>query len=168
MRNLATAVAVAMLCACAGYTSGPTQTGGIPTGGGTLDGGGDAGLGDAGIDGGPDAGCAPLTLNSVAAIDNCPGGGVALTGTTAIVNVAAPDAGNNACTVTIQINSGSNPCNGVASHGALDAFSGICQGTGLACSSPSLPGMLTCTNGASGCTITICAGTTVDGGACGP
>ena len=46
MRNLATAVAVAMLSACAGYTSGPVQTGGIPTGGGTLDGGGDAGLGE--------------------------------------------------------------------------------------------------------------------------
>ena len=167
MRNLAPAVAVAMLCACAGYSFGPTQTGGIPTGGGTIDAGGDAGIGDAGIDGGPDAGCLGRTLTSVAAIDNCPSGGVALTGTVATVDIAAPDAGN-ACSVTIQINSGSNPCTGVATHGTLNAFSGVCQGTGLNCSSPSLPGMLTCTNGASGCTITICPGTTVDGGVCGP
>jgi hypothetical protein len=167
MRNLASAIALVMLCACAGYTSGPVVVGGTPTGGGTLDGGGDAGVGDAGIDGGPDAGCVPLTLNS-AAIDNCPSGGVALTGTTAIVNVTPPDAGNGACAVTIQINSGSNPCIGVASHGANDAFSGVCQGTGLNCTSPSVPGLLTCTNGTGGCTITICPGTTVDGGVCGP
>jgi len=164
MRNLAPAVAVAMLCACAGYTSGSTQTGGIPTGGGTIDGGGDAGIGDAGIDGGPDAGCQALTLSSVGAIDNCPGGTVAQF-PTATVTVAGPDAGASACTVTIQLNSGSTPCNGVASHGTLDAFTGVCQGTGLACSSPSLPGQLTCTNGSGGCTITICPGAVV-GGVC--
>jgi hypothetical protein len=157
MRNLASAVALAMLCACAGYTSGPNQTPTTPILGGQADGGVIADAGDAGIDGGPDAGCAPLTLNTVAAIDGCLGG-PAVTGT-ADVNVAAADAGN-ACAVTISLTTGSGPCSGVASSGALDAFDGGCLGTGLTCTSPSLPGTLTCTGG---CTIRIC-----DAGVCSP
>lgn len=162
MRNLASAIVLAVICACAGYTSGTTVTGGVSGGGGTLD-GGDGGIdgGDGGIDAGPDAGCAPLTLNTVGAIDNCPGGAIGIPAS-ATVTVAAPDAGNSACAVTIQINTGSNPCTGFASHGALDAFDGGCQGTGLSCTSPSLPGTLTCSGG---CTITICPGA-LDGGVC--
>lgn len=166
MRPLASALAVAMLCACAGYTSGTNQTGGVPTGGQSDSGTGGADGGDGGIDAGPDAGCAPLTLNTVGAIDNCPGGTVPFPGGVATVTVAAPDAGN-ACAVNILLNTGSSPCNGVATRGTLDAFSGVCQGTGMACSSPSLPGLLTCTNGTGGCTITICAGS-ADGGVCAP
>jgi hypothetical protein len=164
MRSLASAIALVMLCACAGYTSGPVVVGGTPTGGGTLDGGGDAGVGagDGGVDGGPDAGCAPLALNTVGIIDNCLGG-VPQNGTGSL-NVSAPDV-SSACAVTISLTTGSGPCTGFASHGALDAFDGGCQGTGLVCTSPSLPGTLTCSGG---CTITVCAGATVDGGVCGP
>ena len=165
MRNLASAVAVAVLCACAGYSSGSPVTGGVPTGG-QSDSGSQSDAGDAGIDGGLDAGCAPLTLNTVGAIDNCPGGTVPFPGGVATVTVAAPDAGN-ACAVNILLNTGSSPCTGVATRGTLDAFSGACQGTGMTCTSPSLPGLLTCTNGAGGCTITICPGS-VDGGVCAP
>jgi hypothetical protein len=163
MRNLASAVAAAALCACAGYTNGTSQTGFVPPTSGQSDGGGGgADGGDGGIDAGPDAGCAPLTLNTVGAIDNCPGGAVPVNGV-ATVSVAAPDAGN-ACVVNILLNTGSNPCNGTASHGTLDAFTGACQGTGLSCTSAALPGTLTCSGG---CTITICPGA-LDGGVCGP
>lgn len=158
MRSLASAVALAVICACAGYTSGPVVPGSPPPGGGGTDGGG-GGIdgGDGGIDGGSDAGCAPLTLNTVGAIDGCLGG-PPVNGT-ATVSVAAADAGN-ACAVDIQLTTGSGPCSGVASHGTLDAFDGRCLGTGLTCTSPSLPGTLTCTGG---CTIRIC-----DAGVCGP
>ncbi|HEY6910584.1 MAG TPA: hypothetical protein VI356_14500 [Myxococcales bacterium] len=164
MRNLSFAFALAVLCACAGYSSGTSVTGGVQGGGGSFDGGGDGGIdgGDGGIDAGPDAGCAPLTLSGVGAIDTCPGGTIAQLAT-ATVTVAAPDAGS-ACAVSIQINTASTPCSGLASSGALDAFNGTCQGTGLACTSPSLPGTLTCSGG---CTITICRGA-LDGGACAP
>lgn len=162
MRNLSSAIALAVICACAGYSSGPVVTGKPPPGGGGgLDGGGGIDGGDGGIDGGPDAGCAPLALN-VGAIDNCPGGAIAQLAT-ASVNVAAPDAGS-ACAVTIQLNTVSTPCTGFAGGGTLDAFDGGCQGTGLTCTSPSLPGTLTCSGG---CTITICPGA-LDGGACAP
>ncbi len=157
MRNLASSVALALLCACAGYTSGPNQTPTTPILGGQADGGAIADAGDAGIDGGLDAGCAALTLNTVGAIDGCLGG-PAVTGT-ATVSIAAPDAGN-ACAVDIQLTTGSGPCTGVASSGSLDAFDGGCAGTGLTCTSPSLPGTLTCTGG---CTIRIC-----DAGVCSP
>jgi len=167
MRNIASVVAVARLCACAGYSSGTNLTGGVQTGGQSDGGLGGADGGDGGIDGGPDAGCAPLTLNAVGAIDNCPGGTVPFSGGVATVTVAAPDAGN-ACAVNILLNTGSTPCNGVATGGTLDAFSGACQGTGMNCTSPSLPGLLTCTNGTGGCTITICSGPVADGGVCGP
>jgi hypothetical protein len=158
MRNLAFAIALAVICACAGYSSGTTFTGGVPGGGGTLDAGGIPDGGDGGVDAGFDAGCAPLTLNTVAVIDTCPGGAIAQNGT-ATLSVAAPDAGGP-CAVDITLSTGSAACTGVASHGALDAFDGGCLGTGLACSSASLPGTLTCTGG---CTIRIC-----DAGVCSP
>ncbi|HET9753767.1 MAG TPA: hypothetical protein VFP52_12425 [Myxococcales bacterium] len=161
MRNLASAVALAVLCACAGYSSGSPVTGGIPTGG-QSDSGSQSDAGDAGIDAGPDAGCAPLTLNTVGAIDTCPSGTLPVTAT-ATVSVAAPDAGN-ACVVSINLTTGSSPCSGTASHGTLDAFTGSCLGTGLSCTSAALPGTLTC---AGGCTITICPGG-LDGGVCAP
>jgi hypothetical protein len=160
MRNLAFAIALAVICACAGYSSGTTFTGGVPGSGGSLDAGGIPDGGDGGVDGGFDAGCEPRTLH-VGAIDNCPSG--TLFGT-ADVNVVAADAGNSACTVTMTLSTSSGACTGFASHGALDAFDGGCLGTGLTCASPSLPGTLTCSGG---CTITICPGL-VDGGACAP
>jgi hypothetical protein len=159
MRNLAFAIALAVLCACAGYSSGTTITGGTSGGGGVLDGGGVADGGDGGVDGGLDAGCVPFT-RTVGAIDNCPTGSLA---GTADVNIAAADAGN-ACAVTMTLSTSSGACTGVASHGTLDAFDGGCLGTGVTCTSPSLPGTLTCTGG---CTITICPGP-LDGGACAP
>src|SRR5512140_1733207 len=129
MRNLSSAIALAIICACAGYTSGTVVPAGTQGSGGSLDGGGIDG-GDGGIDGGCDAGCVPLT-RTVGAIDNCPGGAIAQLAT-ATVNVAAPDAGS-ACAVTIQLNTVSTPCTGFAGSGTLDAFDGGCQGTGLTC-----------------------------------
>jgi hypothetical protein len=159
MRPLAAALALVCLCACAGsYTNGGTDL--IPPDGGgspSVDGGSDGGDGgsDGGVDGGPDAGCVQRSLN-VGAIDNCVGAANA----TASVFVSDPAQG---CSVSITINTASTPCAGVASHGTLDAFDGGCAGTGYSCTSPSLPGTLTCTTSLGFCTIRIC-----DAGVCGP
>lgn len=157
MRNLAATFALALLCACAGYTNGSETGGGIDASLGVdsgTDGGADGG--DGGQDGGPDAGCVPLSLN-VAAIDNC--AFITPTTTNASVSVLGPAQG---CFVTINLATGTNPCTGVASHGTLDAFDGGC--TGLpSCTSPSLPGTLTCTTLTGTCTIRIC-----DAGVCSP
>jgi len=157
-RYLSAAAALALLCACAGYTSGEV-IGGTPPGSGTSNGlpdAGDAGT-DGGIDGGFDAGCAQLSLNGVGASDDCvtPGSPIAAV---ANVTIAAADAGN-ACAVNITLTTATGFCTGTASHGTLDAFTGACAA--LNCTSPSIPGTLTC-NG--GCTIRICG----DAGACGP
>ena len=156
MRHLAAGLALVSLCACAGsYSSGgtdllpPDSGGGAGTDGGSTDAGSDGG-----VDGGPDAGCVQRTLN-VGAIDNCQGDA----GTTASVYVSDPAQG---CTVSITINTASTPCTGVASHGTLDAFDGGCAGS-YVCTSPSLPGTLTCNNGFNTCYIRIC-----DAGVCGP
>jgi hypothetical protein len=158
-RQLLAAFAIASLCACAGSTVGDTDLLGPDSGGGSLVDGGDAGTDggpDAG-DAGPDAGCAQLTMNGVAAIDNCAGAANAV----ASVSVSAPASG---CAVSITLNTATTPCSGVASHGTLDAFDGGCAGNGYSCTSPSLPGTLTCTYpGLSPCTIRIC-----DAGTCGP
>src|SRR5882672_6398588 len=90
-----------------------------------------------GTDGGPDAGCVQRTLN-VGAIDGCQ----ADASTTASVYVSDPAQG---CTVSISLATASDPCFGVASRGTLDAFDGGCAGGALSCTSPSLPGILTCT-----------------------
>jgi hypothetical protein len=159
MRTLAAAIALALLCACAGYTNG-SPVGGGPDGGVGLDqdsgpdGGADAGDGG---DAGPDAGCVPLSLN-VAAIDSC--AFISPTTTTASVSVTGPAQG---CAVNISLATGSSPCLGVATHGTLDAFDGGCTGIGLLCTSPSLPGTLTCTTSTGTCTIRIC-----DAGVCSP
>ena len=159
MRHLAAALGLVSLCACAGsYTNGGTDL--IPPDGGgspLVDGGPDGGDGgsDAGVDGGPDAGCVQRSLN-VGAIDNCQGDA----GTTASVYVSDPAQG---CSVSITLATASDPCVGVASHGTLDAFDGGCAGGALSCTSPSLPGTLTCTNSLGFCTIRIC-----DAGVCGP
>ena len=158
-RRLAAALALASLCACAGSTTGNTDLLGPDSGGGSGVNGGDAGTdgGTDGGDGGTDAGCVQLTLNSVAAIDNCVGAPNAV----ASVSVSAPAQG---CAVSITLNTASTPCSGVASHGTLDAFDGSCAGIGYSCTSPSLPGTLTCTYpGLSPCSIRIC-----DAGNCGP
>jgi len=159
MRHLAAALALVSLCACAGsYTNGgsdllPPDGGGSPL----VDGGSDGGDGgsDGGVDGGPDAGCVQATLNSVGALDYCLGPQNAH----ASVSVSAPPG----CAVSITLDSASGPCTGVASHGTLNAFDGGCAGVGYSCSSNSLPGTLTCTNGIAACTIRIC-----DAGVCGP
>ena len=86
-RHLLAAFAVALLCACAGSTTGDTDLLGPDSGGGSLTDGGqpDGGQPDGG-DAGPDAGCVQLTLNGVAAIDNCVGAPAAV----ASVSVAPP------------------------------------------------------------------------------
>jgi hypothetical protein len=160
-RNLLAVLVLASLCACYGSTSGGTDLLGPDSGGGVIqgDGGADGGDGgpDAGADAGPDAGCVQLSLNGVGAIDNCLGAPNAV----ATVSVSDPSQG---CTVSILLNTATSPCAGVASHGTLDAFDGGCAGIGYSCTSPSLPGTLTCTSpGYSPCTIKIC-----DAGTCSP
>ena len=159
MRDLSAAFALALLCACAGYTNG-TTTGGAPDGdvshvtpdggdGGNPD-GGDGG--DGGADGGQDAGCAPLTLNGVGAIDGCHGN--AATSATGTVNTTN-------CTIVFSVPGFLGPCAGTVS-GPSDAFDGGCEGSTYVCTSPSLPGDMTCTYaGPSICTVRIC-----DAGAC--
>jgi hypothetical protein len=146
------AAALALACACAGYTRGePLQGdgGGIPVGGGGSDGGSDAG--DAGTDGGDagsDAGCNGAAFGATGnpAFDGCFGFGTQ----TAFVSL-------NGCNVTISFGT-TQICTGAIS-GAQDAFDGGCQA--LACNSPSLPGRITC---ATGCQVNICDA----GGSCGP
>jgi len=157
MRHLAAALALVSLCACAGsYSNGGTDLLPPDGGGGSLTDGGSTDAGsDGGVDGGPDAGCVQRTLN-VGAIDGCQ----ADASTTASVYVSDPAQG---CTVSISLATASDPCVGVASRGTLDAFDGGCAGGALSCTSPSLPGILTCTNSLGFCTIRIC-----DAGVCGP
>ena len=157
MRTLAAASLLALLCACSGYTSGDQSGGGGPVGNADSgQNGGDGGPdgGDGGPDAGPDAGCVQLSLN-VQAIDSC--AFITPTTTTAAVSVDSPPG----CAVTINLATASSPCVGVASHGTLDAFDGGCTGIGLPCTSPSLPGTLTCTTATGTCTIRIC-----DAGVC--
>jgi len=158
MRTLAAASLLALLCACSGYTSGDQSGGGGPVGNADSgqnggDGGPDGGDGG-GPDAGPDAGCVQLSLN-VQAIDSC--AFITPTTTTAAVSVDSPPG----CAVSINLATASSPCVGVASHGTLDAFDGGCTGIGLPCTSPSLPGTLTCTTATGTCTIRIC-----DAGVC--
>ncbi|HYS10299.1 MAG TPA: hypothetical protein VEP66_16275 [Myxococcales bacterium] len=160
-RTFLAAFVLASICACYGGTSGNTDVLGPDGGGGVIpgDGGTDGGDGgsDAGTDGGPDAGCIAMSLNGVGAIDNCVGAPNAV----ASVTVSTPAQG---CAVSITLNTASTPCTGVASNGTLDAFDGGCAGIGYTCTSPSLPGTLTCTYpGQNLCTIRIC-----DAGTCGP
>jgi hypothetical protein len=159
MRNLAAPFALALLCACAGYTTGSVVGGGGDAAIGNDIDAGDAGdAGDSGVDdAGPDAGCVFRSLNGVGAIDNCAGTSTA----TADLLVTAPDAGQ-ACFVTINLNTATTPCTGVASQGTLDAFDGGCVGFSR-CTAPSLPGTLTCITSTGTCTIRIC-----DAGVCGP
>ena len=160
IRTLFTAFALASVCACAGPTEGDSNLLGPDAGGGSIaDGGGDGGSdagGDAGADAGPDAGCVAQSLSGLATADNCPGGGSAF----AEISVAAPPG----CGVTISFTSNNSPCLGAASGGTRNAFDGGCAGlAGYSCTSPSLPGTLTCVYNAASCTIRIC-----DGGTCAP
>jgi hypothetical protein len=162
MRTLATALALALLCACAGTSTGHNPLGDVDAngiGGTTTDGGdagdaGDAGV-DAGVDAGPDAGCVARSLSGLAVVDNCLG-----SGQTGTATLAVADAGNG-CTVGITLTTASSPCNGVASGGTNDGFSGTCSS--MPCISASLPGTLLCSTGGAACTIRIC-----DAGVCGP
>jgi hypothetical protein len=155
MRTLAPAFALALLCACSGYTSGDSSGGGGGVGNadsGQPDGGdGGADAGDAGSDAGTDGGCVALTLNGVGAIDGCHAS--ASTSATGTVNLAN-------CTIDIVIPTFLGPCSGTVS-GPSDAFDGGCAGGSFTCTSPSLPGDMTCT--AAGpiiCVVRICdAGT---------
>jgi len=152
-KSSAAALALASLCACAGsYTSGSTPINPIDGGGsgGSADGGSDAGGVDGGADAGPDAGCVPVSLNGLHAVDNCLGAQA----TIASLSIADPTHG---CTVNITLDNGDGPCTGVASGGTNNAFDGGCAGIGYSCTAPSLPGMLLCTQGLNTCTIQICA-----------
>jgi len=158
-KSSAAALALASLCACAGsYTSGSTPINPIDGGGsgGSADGGSDAGGVDGGADAGPDAGCVPVSLNGLHAVDNCLGAQA----TIASLSIADPTHG---CTVNITLDNGDGPCTGVASGGTNNAFDGGCAGIGYSCTAPSLPGMLLCTQGLDTCTIQICA---ADAGTC--
>ena len=158
-KSSAAALALASLCACAGsYTSGSTPINPIDGGGsgGSTDGGSDAGGVDGGADAGPDAGCVPVSLNGLHAVDNCLGAQAAI----ASLSIADPTHG---CTVNITLDNGDGPCTGVASGGTNNAFDGGCAGIGYSCTAPSLPGMLLCTQGLDTCTIQICA---ADAGTC--
>jgi len=152
MRPALAAVALALLCACAGYAPGEhyvSDGNEIPIGGNTTDGGHDAGPSDAGPDAGPsDAGCTALSLPTAGVIDGCLGG----TGT-ASVNV-----NGTTCAVSITMTTSTGSCTGAAS-GVQDAFAGTCLSYG--CNSTSLPGNVICTvPGGTSCTINICdAGT---------
>jgi hypothetical protein len=160
------AVALAALCACspgfvhetvpscdpgdAGNCGSGHGQGTADAGDGGVD-GGDAGLADGG-DGGTDAGCSPLTLNGVPAVDGCFGG--APTTATGTVNPTN-------CTIDISLTTATGPCIGQV-IGPSNAFDGGCEGNTFTCTSPSLPGTLTCVfnGGASNCIIKICdAGT---------
>jgi len=157
----AAALLLAGFAACSGdYGNGtyrPPDGGGISIGGGTTDGGdggqdgGDGGLdaGDGGPDAGFDAGCAPLTLNGVLAIDGCPNGVGVTTSATGTVNTTN-------CTIDISIPTAIGPCVGAVSGGTANAFDGGCQGGFYACTAPSLPGTLTCVHGSTICAIKIC------------
>jgi hypothetical protein len=158
MRHLTAAFAVASLCACSGaFTNGDTDLN-PPDGGGNggvTDGGNDAGT-DAGVDAGPDAGCVAINLTGLAAVDSCP----PPQSQPATANVTVNDPANG-CGVTIALTTTNGPCGGVASHGTKDAFDGGCQGLpNYSCTSPSLPGTLTCVNGTTTCNIKICSGST--------
>jgi hypothetical protein len=160
MRTLATVLALALSCACAAsYSSGDnhlndSDSGAVGNPNPIVD-GGDGGS-DGGDDAGPDAGCVPRSLTGVGAIDNCTGSVSAV----ADVVVAGPSQG---CAVSISLNTAMTPCTGVAGRGSLDAFDGGCAGSAFTCTSPSLPGTLTCVGGPQPCTIRIC-----DAGVCGP
>ncbi|HUJ26564.1 MAG TPA: hypothetical protein VLW85_11135 [Myxococcales bacterium] len=140
--------ALALLCACAGYTNGEvllSDAGGPPVGGGSG-GNPDSGPTDAGpTDAGPtDAGstCTPLAV-SEPIIDGCESSS-ALSGT-ASVSVGAN------CAVSITLSTGIS-CTGTA-QGTNDQFQGACGGFPL-CGSPSIPGSISCGS----CSIVICNG----------
>jgi hypothetical protein len=156
MRNLAAAIALATLAACAGaYSDGSTPINGPDAGGTGSPGNSDAGDAgsDAGVDAGPDAGCVAVALNGLGVIDNCLGAQTA----TASLSITDPAHG---CAVTITPDNGDGPCTGVASGGTSNAFDGGCAGRDYPCTAPSLPGLLLCKQGLNTCTIEICdAGT---------
>jgi len=156
MRNLAAALALATLAACAGaYSDGSTPINGPDSGGTGAPGNPDGGDGgpDGGADAGPDAGCVAVALNGLGVIDNCLGAQTA----SASLSITDPAHG---CAVTITLDNGDGPCTGVASGGTSNAFDGGCVGRGYPCTAPSLPGLLLCKQGLNTCTIEICdAGT---------
>src|SRR6266478_2289524 len=117
MRHLAAALALVSLCACAGsYTNGGTDLLPPDGGGGSLTDGGSTDAGsDGGVDGGPDAGCVPLALNGLAAVDSCPGPQSA--SAVASISVGGPAQG---CAVSITLTSNSAACTGIATRGTLD------------------------------------------------
>jgi hypothetical protein len=155
MRHAIVALAaVAIVGACygssnefsAGHTGGPVGSGNpvVPDGGPDA---GDGGAGDGGADAG-DAGlaCTQPTITNWVAIDSCPGGSGA--------SVAAFVSIDGACGADITFSDTNAPCTGVA-VGASNAFDGGCGGFAH-CTSPSLPGNITCTGLATPCVIRIC------------
>ncbi len=152
--SFATAAALALVCACGGYSGGPTSPGGggPPIGGGTVD-AGDAGPRDGG--GGADAGdggCAALTISpgNAGILDGCISS-LPTVGTGSVsVNTAT-------CTVIINMTTGTGGCTGTV-RGSRDAFDGGCGGYNQ-CYSSSLPGNIICVIGTTGsCSISVCDG----------
>jgi hypothetical protein len=160
-RNSAAALALASLCACAGsYSSGSTPINTIDGGGSGGSGdGGDAGAdgGDGGVDAGPDAGCVAVALNGLAVRDSCAGS--AQLPQSGFANISVSDAGT--CAAYITLDTSSTPCNGVASGGSVDSFSGTCAA--MQCAATSLPGTIFCSRTSGLCQILIC-----DAGTCPP
>ena len=150
---LVPAVVVAIVYSCAGsdhFTGTGTGTGiGGQTGDASVP--PDAGT-DAGFDAGTDAGCntQALPLGTVFAKDSCVSPGTVTNTTAAIVSAGCAN-------VTISMGDGFN-CNGTLSTPA-NAFDGTCNT--LPCTSPKMPGTITCTQvNLATCTVQVCADTT--------
>jgi hypothetical protein len=155
--SLVLAVVVSAVYACSGgFTSGangpfdPGGTGGIANG--TGDGGFDAGDGGDGGDGGfttGDAGngtCNGLP-NGMRIVDGCSGSVVSTPLTVS----------QTGCFATFSFAGTSTPCSGQL-IGANDGFDGGCSGLPLNnCTSVTVPGTITCSDGAGGtCQLKVC------------
>jgi hypothetical protein len=155
--SFAFAFGFALLVACAPGSRSPQYTtdGGLPApiggGGGSLgDGGADAG--DAGIDAGADAGdagCVGVSFVTAYVTDTCMSAGTPVA-TTATVFVDP-----TTCGTTVNVGDGLI-CSGKAST-ASNAFDGGCGSGATPCTSPSIPGTITCTTiGTATCSVRIC------------
>jgi hypothetical protein len=155
VRLLPVPFALAIVVACVGsdHFSGPGTTAGDPSQVGDAGRLPDGGL----VDGGPgpvptDGGCNTQILppGSVFAKDSCVSPGAITNTTAAIISAGCAD-------VTISMVDGFN-CHGSLSTPA-NRFTGTCSS--LPCTSPSLPGTLTCTQlNSTTCIIQVCADTT--------
>ena len=153
MRAVLAASVLALLCACAssdGKLSIVSDANGfgLDSDGGNGDSGTDGG--DAGLDAGFDGGCIHGSFNGTAFDFGCFGPAQPMTATVF-------EGTQSFCSASIIFGNGSR-CDGVFS-GPANAFDGGCTNPPLtSCTSPSIPGVITCSGG---CQVRIC-----DGGTC--